>query len=247
MSRTSGLQGRRRQRQASCAVGIACSVYLAATPALLAQDDGEIDVAAVSQRIDQLLKARLREAGARPAPLAGDIEFLRRAYLDLSGVIPPAADILAFQADERPDKRARAIDRLLANPRFGTHLAQVWTKMLLPADALTDRADQVAGFTAWLRRRFAENLRYDNVVADLLTTTGNSDRGGAALFYTASGLKPEELASSTSRIFLGVQIQCAQCHNHPFDRWQQEDFWGYAAFFAPCSKHRHAGPCGRTG
>ena len=81
--------------------------------------------------------------------------------------------------------------------------------MLLPADALTDRADQVAGFTAWLRRRFAEGVRYDNIVADLLTTTGNSDRGGAAPFYTASGLKPEELAAGTSRIFLGVQIQCA--------------------------------------
>ncbi|HVX60020.1 MAG TPA: DUF1549 and DUF1553 domain-containing protein [Pirellulales bacterium] len=237
MSRISGIPGRRRQRQANCVVWIACGVWLAATPALFAQgagelDDDELDIAAVSQRIDQLLEVRLREAGATPAPLAGDAEFLRRVYLDLSGVIPPAADVLAFQADERPDKRARAIDRLLANPRFGTHLAQVWTKMLLPADALTDRADQVAGFTAWLRRRFAENIRYDNVVADLLTTTGNSDRGGAALFYTASGLKPEELASSTSRIFLGVQIQCAQCHNHPFDRWQQEDFWGYAAFFA---------------
>ncbi|HEX5500282.1 MAG TPA: DUF1549 and DUF1553 domain-containing protein, partial [Thermomicrobiales bacterium] len=175
---------------------------------------------------------RLQQAAIEPAPPATDAEFLRRAYLDLNGVIPSAAEVAAFLADTRSDKRAKLIDRLLDNPRFGTHLAQVWTKMLLPADALTDRADQVAGFTAWLRRRFAEGIRYDNIVADLLTTTGSSERGGAALFYTASGVKAEALAASTSRIFLGVQIQCAQCHNHPFDRWRQEDFWGYAAFFA---------------
>ncbi len=232
MSRIRWLQERRRGRRAICGWLLFFSLLLAAPRDSLAEESGEADVAAVSERIDQLLETRLREAGATPAPLTGDAEFLRRTYLDLSGVIPPAAEVSAFLADERPDKRARAIDRLLANPRFGTHLAQVWTKMLLPADALSDRPDQVAGFTAWLRRRFAEDIRYDNIVADLLTTTGNSDRGGAALFYTASGLKPEELAASTSRIFLGVQIQCAQCHNHPFDRWRQEDFWGYAAFFA---------------
>ena len=208
-----------------------CVLLGAAWSAQAEEGDGPA-AAAVSERIDAILDTRLEEAGLAPAPPAGDAEFFRRAYLDLAGVIPTASEVSAFLADASPDKRARLIDRLLDNPRFGANLAQVWTKVLLPADALTDRADQVAGFTAWLRRRFAEGVRYDNIVADLLTTTGNSDRGGAALFYTASGLKPDQLAASTSRIFLGVQIQCAQCHNHPFDRWKQEDFWGYAAFFA---------------
>jgi len=234
---------------------LAVGVLLAFTlPARSQEPDDPAVAAAVSERIDAILEKRLQEAGVTPAPPADEAEFFRRAYLDLNGVVPTASEVMAFladggtgararpaqpgegarpsTADTRPDKRARLVDRLLANPRFGAHLATVWTKVLLPADALTDRADQVAGFTAWLRRRFAEGIRYDNIVADLLTTTGNSDRGGAALFYTASGLKPEELAAGTSRIFLGVQIQCAQCHNHPFDRWKQEDFWGYAAFFA---------------
>lgn len=222
----------RRGRKPCCLCGWLLALSGALLHPAIAQDEPELDPGQVSERIDRLLEARQAEAGVKPAPPTTDGEFLRRAYLDISGVIPPASEVSAFLADDQSDKRVRLIDRLLDNPRFGTHLAQVWTKMLLPADAQTERADQVAGFTAWLRRRFAENIRYDNIVADLLTTTGSSDRGGAALFYTASGLKPEELAASTSRIFLGVQIQCAQCHNHPFDRWRQEDFWGYAAFFA---------------
>jgi hypothetical protein len=197
-----------------------------------ADEDAPPSPATMAARIDELLDQRIREAGTHPAEPATDAEFLRRASLDLNGIIPAGSEVSAFLADDSPDKRAALIDRLLANPRYGTHLAQVWSKMLLPASAQTERPAEVAGFTSWLRRRFAENIRYDVMVADLLTTTGNSSRGGAALFYTAAGLKPEELAASTSRILLGVQIHCAQCHHHPFDHWRQEDFWSFAAFFA---------------
>jgi hypothetical protein len=188
----------------------------------------------MARRVDELLEARLRAEGVEAAPLADDGEFLRRASLDLNGVIPSVADTLSLAAEGRgdPDRRAAWIERLLSNPRYPTHLAQLWTNMLVPADAQNERFDQVASFTRWLRQRFSDNVRYDNIVADLLTTTGSSERGGAALFYTAAGLKPEELAANTSRIFLGVQIQCAQCHNHPFDHWKQDDFWSFAAFFA---------------
>ncbi|HEX7450576.1 MAG TPA: DUF1549 and DUF1553 domain-containing protein [Pirellulales bacterium] len=197
-----------------------------------AAEDAVPTTADMSARVDELIDARLRQDGVSPAAPADDAQFLRRASLDLNGVIPAGSEVAAFLVDAARNKRAKLIDRLLANPRYATHLSQVWSKMLLPAAAQNERAAEVAGFTAWLRRRFAENIRYDIVVADLLTTTGSSNRGGAALFYTASGLKPEELAASTSRIFLGVQIHCAQCHNHPFDHWRQEDFWSYAAFFA---------------
>lgn len=186
----------------------------------------------MTARVDELLEQRLRQAGVQPSPPAADAVFLRRAWLDLNGVIPSGSEVSAYVSDMRPDKQARLIDRLLNHPRHATHMARVWSAMLLPANAQMDRPAEVAGFTAWLRHRFAENISYDNIVAELLTTTGNSRRGGAALFYTATGLKPEELAASTSRIFLGVQIHCAQCHNHPFDHWRQDDFWSYAAFFA---------------
>lgn len=182
-------------------------------------------------RVDALLQQRRAAAGVELAQPGSDAEFIRRASLDLTGVIPTPAEVLDFLADPAADKRTRLIDRLLASPGYATHLANTWTDMLLPPEALAERPDQVAPFTAWLRRRFADNLRYDNLVAELLTTTGGP-RGAAALFYTASDLKPEELAASTSRIFLGVQIECAQCHNHPFDHWCQADFWSYAAFFA---------------
>ena len=195
-------------------------------------DDAQPSAAAMAERIDQLLDARLPASGVGAAEPAADAEFMRRANLDLNGIIPAGSEVSSFLADASPDKRAKLVDRLLANPRSATHLAQVWSKMLLPADAQSERPAEVAGFSSWLRRRFAENIRYDVIVADLLTTTGSSNRGGAALFYTAAGLKPEELAASTSRILLGVQIHCAQCHNHPFDHWRQEDFWSFAAFFA---------------
>ncbi|HUY90996.1 MAG TPA: DUF1549 domain-containing protein, partial [Pirellulales bacterium] len=141
---------------------LAVGVLLAFTlPARSQEPDDPAVAAAVSERIDAILEKRLQEAGVTPAPPADEAEFFRRAYLDLNGVVPAASEVSAFLADSRPDKRARLVDRLLANPRFGAHLATVWTKVLLPADALTDRADQVAGFTAWLRRRFAEGIRYD--------------------------------------------------------------------------------------
>ncbi|HEV3005167.1 MAG TPA: DUF1549 and DUF1553 domain-containing protein, partial [Pirellulales bacterium] len=203
-----------------------------ATGAAWAAGDAPPSPAQMAARIDQLLAARMRPSGVQAAEPATDAELLRRASLDLNGVIPSGSEVSAFLGDDSLDKRAAVIDRLLANQRYGTHLAQVWSKMLLPADAQIERPAEVKGFTSWLRRRFTENIRYDVVVADLLTTTGSSNRGGAALFYTAAGLKPEELASSTSRILLGVQIHCAQCHHHPFDHWRQDDFWSFAAFFA---------------
>ena len=214
--------------------GLVLAWAVSAVPLIAGADDDDAvrTTAEMSARVDELIESRLRQAGVSPAVATDDAQFLRRVSLDLNGVIPAGSEVSAFLQDADSDKRAKLIDRLLANPRYATHLAQVWSKMLLPAAAQNERAAEVAGFTAWLRRRFAENIRYDIVVADLLTTTGSSNRGGAALFYTASGLKPEELAASTSRIFLGVQIHCAQCHNHPFDHWRQEDFWSYAAFFA---------------
>ncbi|MGH7134602.1 MAG: DUF1549 and DUF1553 domain-containing protein [Pirellulales bacterium] len=207
-------------------------LFIAFASAVACADDETRTAAAMAARIDELLDARMREAGVRAADAAGDAELIRRASLDLDGIIPSGSEVSAFLKDDAPDKHARLVDRLLANPRHATHLAQVWSKMLLPADAQRERSAEVAGFTSWLRRRLAENIRYDVIVADLLTTTGNSNRGGAALFYTAAGFKPNELAASTSRIFLGVQIHCAECHNHPFDHWKQDDFWSFAAFFA---------------
>ncbi len=183
------------------------------------------------RQIDALLDARLQEADVVAGPRANDAEFLRRASLDLKGVIPRVADVRAFLTDTAPDKRAQLIDHLLSSPRHATHLANSWRQFMLPAGLGLQQIQNVAGVQNWLRSQFSLNMRYDRVVSDFLVATGGGD-AGPALYYTSLELKPEKLAASTSRIFLGLQIECAQCHAHPFDHWKQEDFWGYAAFFA---------------
>jgi len=186
---------------------------------------------AMAARVDQLLQERWQEAGVQPAPISDDAEFLRRAYLDLTGIIPPVAEVRKFIVDTNPAKRAELIERLLSSPAHATHLAATWRRILLPRGFEPQEVENAVGLENWLRRQFADNLRYDNLVADFLVAQGDG-RTGPALYYASLEVKPEKLAASTASIFLGLQIQCAQCHDHPHDHWKQTDFWGYAAFFA---------------
>ncbi len=181
-------------------------------------------------RIDALLSERLEEEGVDAAPPADDAEFVRRAYLDLVGVIPAVSEVRVFLDDSRDDKQSRLIDRLLVSPAHATHLARTWQHLMLPAGETPEQAARAATLQRWLRQQFAQNTRYDRIVADFLVSVG--DERGPAVFYVSQELKPEKLAASTAKIFLGLQIECAQCHDHPYDHWKQSDFWGYAAFFA---------------
>ena len=185
----------------------------------------------VARRVDELLAHRWSEAGVEPAPPAADAEFVRRVCLDLTGVIPSVSRVRAFLDDPSPDKRARLIDELLSSPRYATHMATTWRKLILPRGLDPDQLQNAIALEGWLRARFVEEERYDNIVAEVLVATGGG-QGGPAAFYSSVQFRPEELASATSRVFLGMQIQCAQCHDHPFDDWTQEDFWGFAAFFS---------------
>ena len=183
------------------------------------------------QWIDTLVSERWKDEGVTSAPRSTDTEFLRRVYLDLTGVIPRVADVRAFLADERPDRRTLMIDRLLESPAHATHMAITWRNIMLPNGFEQEQIRNAAGLQRWFRDQFVENLRYDRLVSEFLVAKG-SGQTGPALFYTSLELKPEKLASGTSRIFLGIQMDCAECHDHPHDRWTQQDFWGYAAFFA---------------
>ncbi len=191
----------------------------------------KVDFHSMANRVDALVAERWKVESITPAPLADDAEFLRRAYLDLTGVIPPVAEVRAFLSDDAPQKREQLIERLLTSPAHATHLATIWRNIMLPAGLESGDLNSILGVQNWLRSRFAENMRYDRIVSELLVATGGRE-SGPALFYTSLELKPEELAANTARIFLGLQIQCAQCHDHPYDHWSQSDFWGYAAFFA---------------
>ena len=206
--------------------------------------DAGPDRGAMVRQIDARIDEKLAAAGLSPAPTADDATFLRRVYLDLTGVVPRVAEVRAFLADARPDKRARLIDSLLESPAHATHLANNWRNILLPGDLNIEQINNVVGVQNWLRQRFVDNLRYDNLVSDLLVATDGEELG-PALYYTSLDLAPEKLAASTARIFLGLQIECAQCHDHPFDStWKQPDFWGYAAFFAQLERPGEGQPIG---
>jgi hypothetical protein len=186
-------------------------------------------VDAVTARLDALFEQSWREAGLKPAAVVDDARFLRRVTLDLTGLIPTVGDIRTFLADARPDKRHRAIASLLERPRHSGHLARLWRDVLLPRN--TDET-AAAAFEDWLRTRFQQNAPYDRVVREILTAQGSVGQSEPALFVAANSSKPEELAASSSRAFLGLQVRCAQCHDHPFAPWKQTDFWSFAAFFA---------------
>jgi hypothetical protein len=185
----------------------------------------------MAERIDALLAEQWAEAGVKPSELTDDAEFLRRASLDLNGVIPRASEVREFLADERPDKRAQLVERLLASPRYATHMATTWRNRILPTEMEPSRARQAVALQKWLRTRFAKNLRYDNLVGGLLLTNGR-DEIGPSLYFQAHDAAPEKMATSAAELFLGVKLHCAQCHDHPYADWKQREFWGFAAFFA---------------
>lgn len=185
---------------------------------------------AMSARVDALLAEQWEAADVAPADLSSDGEFLRRAYLDFVGVVPRVSEVRRFLADQDPNKRQALIARLLDSPRYATHMATTWRNRIVPGEVEPQDLQQALGLEKWLRTRFAKNLRYDNIVGGLLATGG--DELGPALYFQVNDVAPEKLAASTSELFLGVKLQCAMCHDHPYADWKQTDFWGLAAFFA---------------
>jgi hypothetical protein len=213
-------------------LGLSPAVSVRETPA---QEDPEHIAprtsAEMSRQVDQLLARRWGASGITAAEPSDDAEFFRRLHLDLTGNIPTVADVRNFLDDESREKRSLWVDRLLHSPTFASHLAVTWRNRLLPRGFELAELENAIGLENWLRQQFLDNLRYDNLVAEFLVAQGDG-RSGPALYYTSLELKPEKLAASSARIFLGVQMECAECHDHPFDHWTQRDFWSYAAFFA---------------
>ncbi|MCA9022505.1 MAG: DUF1549 domain-containing protein [Planctomycetaceae bacterium] len=199
--------------------------------------------ASLSTQIDQLIQAAQKREGVISAPRSTDAEFMRRVSLDLTGKIPPVSELRTFIADPSPQKREQLVDRLLASPGFVVHFTNVWRDMLLPELTTSLQArGQIPEFEAWLRLQFQANVPYDELARQVISTSqgANSQRQPGEVaqeltpraYYLVKQLKPESLAAGTSRAFLGVRIECAQCHDHPFDSWKQQQFWEYAAFFS---------------
>lgn len=182
--------------------------------------------------IDRLVAAKWAEKKIEPAPPATDAEFLRRVYLDLVGTIPKHDEARAFLDDSAPDKRSRLIDRLLEDPRFAQRQADFWDGVLIGRDPPGFDAQDRDGFQRWLRQNFERNVPYDRWARQLIQADGNTAEQGAPMFLVQYRNQPEDAAVAVSQRLLGVQLQCARCHDHPYESWSQRDFYGFAAFFA---------------
>lgn len=225
----------------------------------------ETRAALAPEAIDAALHDAWKAAGVTPAPRADDATFLRRAYVDVVGTIPPPGAVDAFVADKAPDKRQKLVEQLLASPEYAEHWMNYWDDVLMGREARGPDVDRVA-FRYWLRARFEANAPWDRIVRDLVAATGQNSIGGArvrlpvamamqipmgtsvprkgdgdaddlervngAVNWTLRFQQaPQDLAGSASRVFLGVQIQCAQCHDHKTEKWKQDDFRRFTSAF----------------
>jgi len=190
----------------------------------------------IVEQVDALLTGLWKKNQITPAELADEEELLRRVYLDLAGRTPGVTEVREFLRDKSTNKYEAVVDRLLRSPDHASHLATVWRSFLIPEGVDLTAFGGVQEFDRWLADRFASDDSYDEVVRSLLLAEGRLSRSGPLLFYSAVKLDPEQLAARTSRVFLGMRLECAQCHDHPFEPWAQEEFWGFAAFFAQISR-----------
>jgi hypothetical protein len=185
------------------------------------------------QVIDAETKAAWQKEKIAPAGRADDAAFLRRVYIDVAGTIPTMDETRLFLRDTAPDKRSKLIDRLLDDPRYATHMADIWLPLLIGRNpAHPEVQQQHPVLYRWLTEKFGKNEPYDRWVRELLQGEGNSAENGPPLFYVQFNGRVEETTVLVSRVFLGTQIQCAQCHDHPMEKWTQLDFYGMAGFFA---------------
>ena len=179
--------------------------------------------------IDRHVNDQLRKLNLLPSPPADDATFLRRAYLDIIGTLPTAAEARGFLEDKDPDSRARLVNQLLQRPEFADYWALKWSD-LLRVDRLQLGHKRAFEYYRWIRDSIAEHKPLDQFTRDILLAEGPLRDSAAGVFYKAVG-SPNKQASTLSQIFLGIRIECAECHHHPFDRWSQNDYFGMQSFF----------------
>jgi hypothetical protein len=185
--------------------------------------------------IDRRIAERWDSEGVKPAPVSDDHEYFRRLSLDLRGVIPTPEEVRAFAADGDPAKREKTVDAWLRGEAYAAWWARRWTDDLTLAP--TGKVREVhEAFRGWIRDALRSNMPYDRFVKRILSAKGPSDLDPAVGFlaaglFNAKDEGPKDIVERTARVFLGMQIRCAECHDHPFDDWTQQDFYGMASFF----------------
>jgi len=209
----------------------------------LAPGDKE-DVLALSKWIDDYLERRWRELNVQPAPLAEDAIFFRRLHLDLVGKIPELIDVQDYLGNPHDSKRWDAVERCLQNEASPRHFANFWRSQIIGRSSNQQFQFVYPQFEAWLEDRIKKHTPLDQIATQIVTAQNNGPQGfqpgfgqgGQPItpqaFFVVNEGKAENLAGSTARVFLGVKIECAQCHKHPFAKWTREQFWEFAAFYS---------------
>jgi len=184
--------------------------------------------------IDDLVYEKLQSLGIEPSPVVSDHAFLRRASLDLIGRLPTVEEARVFldpsDKDSEADKRAKLVDRLLDSPEYADHWAGYWADLLRP-NPYRVGIKAVLNYDNWIRQQFRDNVPYDSFVRDLVTAKGSTWQNGAATLFR-DRRSPDEMGTLISQLFLGIRLDCAKCHHHPFERWSQQDFYQFSAYFA---------------
>ena len=187
--------------------------------------------------IDEHVFPKLERLNLTPSTLSSDEHFLRRLYLDTIGLLPTETEAIEFLSSKDPSKRAKLVDRLLARPEFSEFWAMKFTETFR-AGTHEGRRESGRILYNYLKQSFLANKPYDQIVTELLLSQGQRLFGPAPTsFYNISrDSNAPDHATNISQIFLGVRIECAKCHNHPWEKWTQDDFYGFAAFFARVGK-----------
>lgn len=181
--------------------------------------------------IDQLVFAKLKQLGIPPAPLCDDATFIRRVTIDIAGRVPTVTEVEQFLADQSTDKRDRLVDRLVDSPGYADYFANKWAAVLRNKRRNGNDIQYTFKFHGWIRRALRENMPYDQFVRGVLTATGDAETHPPVAWYrevTTSTQQMEDVA----QLFLGMRLACAKCHHHPFERWSQQDYYGFEAFFS---------------
>ncbi|HSJ02805.1 MAG TPA: DUF1549 and DUF1553 domain-containing protein, partial [Verrucomicrobium sp.] len=181
--------------------------------------------------VDEHIFANLKQIGIPPSPVTNDATFLRRVSLDIAGRLPTLDEVQAFQTSQAPDKRDQAIEALLSSPDYADYFANKWTALL--KNKRDDAADITANFAfhAWMRDSLLANRPYDDIVRQILAATGTIVSNPPVAWYKRVK-EPHLQQEDVAQLFLGVRMQCAQCHHHPFERWSQQDYYSLSAFFS---------------
>ncbi len=183
-----------------------------------------------SNFIDEQVLAKLKSLNIPPSHRSSDSEFIRRAFLDTIGVLPTTDEVRAFLSDDSPDKRDRLVDQLLTRPEFVDYWSYKWSDLLLLSGEKL-RPQALKTFYAFIRQNVADNTPWDEFVRQIVVARGSTFDNGAANFY-ALHQDPVDMAETTSMAFLGMSIQCARCHDHPLEKWTNNDYYGFASLFA---------------